>query len=684
MPGEITCPYPTVTNLAVEWEITGDDNLNSAVSVRYRRRGEESWKNAMPLRRVPAGSSRGTTPIFNWKNKHSGSIFDLRPDSIYEIELKLVDPDGGSAEKTVHARTRPVPRPGAGEVVNVSPGSHGVLTPRDGSPGRPVIYRCPQGEAVFESINLRNRKWVYIDGLTVRNTASGRSSKGVTMGGAENCAVRYCTINAVFGVVAYKPGARNCYISDNVITGTTEWRSETMGAHGKNIGEGIEITGPGNVVCFNRVKGFRDAISTMEDTGTVDQHCIDIYNNDVYLGADDGIEADFCMSNCRIMRNRLTNCFVGLSSQPGLGGPTYFIRNSMYNLTYAPYKLHRHSRGDVILHNTVVKVGDGMACFAGEPFDFAFFRNNLAIGGPSTVNWGDYGAGRGMAAYIASHGPHCSFDYDAVGTYQTAFNARIGGRSFTAAEPHGVRVDMNVFKGVPFPIQPVPELGAQDLRPVPGARVVDAGVRIPNVNDGFTGMAPDIGAYELGQELPIYGPRPRDIDEETTFLQQDRAASTSASGQSPRILTPTTVSGPDETAVAAACKAVEDAVPAITALSRSRIIGGVGAGRNESVYIDLGGSAVRVKITGAAEQGLMVEFAAGSMPVPWNSLSGRRFAGIAAKYAEDNADNRIQTAALYAAAGDIEKSSEIIGATEGASEQWRTLAESLKILYQAR
>jgi len=38
------------------------------------------------------------------------SIFDLRPDTEYEIRLKLGDPDGGAAEKVVRARTRPVPR----------------------------------------------------------------------------------------------------------------------------------------------------------------------------------------------------------------------------------------------------------------------------------------------------------------------------------------------------------------------------------------------------------------------------------------------------------------------------------------------------------------------------------------------------------------------------------------------
>jgi hypothetical protein len=75
--GDVTTPYPTILNLAVEWKIAGDANLNGTVSVRYRAAGEEAWREAMPLRRVPAGQSRRTTPIFHWENKHSGSLFDL-------------------------------------------------------------------------------------------------------------------------------------------------------------------------------------------------------------------------------------------------------------------------------------------------------------------------------------------------------------------------------------------------------------------------------------------------------------------------------------------------------------------------------------------------------------------------------------------------------------------------------
>ncbi|HEU0140911.1 MAG TPA: right-handed parallel beta-helix repeat-containing protein [Bryobacteraceae bacterium] len=532
VPGEVSAPYPTVTALALEWRIEGDANLNSVVKVSYRKSGEARWREGMPLRRVPAGSSSGTRPIFHWDNKHSGSIFDLEPGTSYEVRLILHDPDGGGATRTLSVRTRPVPRAPAGakvrkanpatiggarpgEIVVLEAGSYGRFAPEaDGEPGRPIVYRSTDGKAVFESISLDGRKHVYLENLAIENPGG----TAVSMVRAEDCVVRRCRIRATYGVRASKaPGAKNCYISDNIIDGPTPWTNEAMGASGKNIGEGIQLTGPGNVICFNRVTGFRDCISNMEEENVTEQISIDIYNNDIYVGADDAIEADFCFHNCRVMRNRITNSFVGLSSQPSLGGPTYFLRNVMYNLTYVPFKLHRGSRGDVIAHNTTVKAGDGMACFSGVPFDHAWFRNNLSIGGPSGgVRWGGYGGGSGMAAQINSHGPNSSFDYDAVGTYQTPFKATIGKLDFFEVEPHGVRVDMSVFDGVEFPVSPLTLMTPPDLRPRPGSPVVDAGLRIPGINDGFLGKAPDIGAYEAGQPLPWYGPRPDGIDEATT------------------------------------------------------------------------------------------------------------------------------------------------------------------------
>lgn len=545
IPGEPVAPYPTLINLGIEWPIEGDDNLNGVVNVRCRAAGETDWRAAMPLRRVPAGKTSRPATEHAWKNRHAGSIFDLRPDTEYEISLKLVDPDGGAAERTLKARTRALPRPATdakikkvspqsiaealagaqpGDILLLEAGHYGPITVvKDGAAGKPLVIRGAEG-ATCGRVTLRNRKHVYLENLTVQG-GKERSDVGVDFLGTEDCVVRRCTIEATYGIRATRPpGAKNAYISDNVIVGTTPWVSEAMGADGKNIGEGVEITGPGNVICFNRVSNFRDCISTMESKNAFNQVCVDIYNNDIIFGADDGIEADYCMGNCRIMRNRLTNCFVGLSSQPGVGGPTYFIRNVMYNLTYVPYKFHNSSVGDVALHNTVVKTGDGAVCFTNAPIRRALFRNNIAIGGAGGGKFGNYGNGTGLAANFRSADATCDFDYDGYGTVGTPFRGNIGGKSFDSlatlrantTEKHAVQVDLNVFAApVKLPNPGVDKWPAPDLRLKTGSAAVDAGVPLPNVNDRYSGKAPDLGAYELGQELPHYGPRPDGVNEAT-------------------------------------------------------------------------------------------------------------------------------------------------------------------------
>jgi hypothetical protein len=103
--GTVTTPHPTIENFSVKWSFTGDDNQNGVVSLRFREEGESAWRTGLALRRVPAGSSEG----FSWENQHAGSVFDLSPDTTYEIELSLVDPDGGDTTQVVPASTRPIP-----------------------------------------------------------------------------------------------------------------------------------------------------------------------------------------------------------------------------------------------------------------------------------------------------------------------------------------------------------------------------------------------------------------------------------------------------------------------------------------------------------------------------------------------------------------------------------------------
>jgi len=47
------------------------------------------------------------------------------------------------------------------------------------------------------------------------------------------------------------------------------------------------------------------------------------------------------------------------------------------------------------------------------------------------------------------------------------------------------------------------------LRLREGASAIDAGARLPNINDDFYGKAPDLGASEFGAPAALYGPRPK-------------------------------------------------------------------------------------------------------------------------------------------------------------------------------
>ena len=76
---------------------------------------------------------------------------------------------------------------------------------------------------------------------------------------------------------------------------------------------------------------------------------------------------------------------------------------------------------------------------------------------------------------------------------------------------------MSVFDNVAFPDPAIPERPVPDLRIRAGSAAMDGGEALPNINDGYRGKAPDLGAYEAGQKLRVYGPRPAGVDEETAW-----------------------------------------------------------------------------------------------------------------------------------------------------------------------
>jgi hypothetical protein len=81
----------------------------------------------------------------------------------------------------------------------------------------------------------------------------------------------------------------------------------------------------------------------------------------------------------------------------------------------------------------------------------------------------------------------------------------------THLDEHSILVDYDVFVKVQMPDKSDPQRlykpSDYDFRLKPGSAAVDAGVPLPTITENTAGKAPDLGAYELDQPLPHYGPR---------------------------------------------------------------------------------------------------------------------------------------------------------------------------------
>ena len=124
-PGEFLVEPPTLINLGFEWFVQGDNNRNATVAASYRKKGELAWKQGLPLLRLKGERiySQAQIDVIT-PNMFAGSLLDLEPDTAYEAQFVLSDPEGvrGEARRVITVRTRPEPTPyEGGRVFHVYP-----------------------------------------------------------------------------------------------------------------------------------------------------------------------------------------------------------------------------------------------------------------------------------------------------------------------------------------------------------------------------------------------------------------------------------------------------------------------------------------------------------------------------------------------------------------------------------
>jgi hypothetical protein len=308
------------------------------------------------------------------------------------------------------------------------------------------------------------------------------------------------------------------------------WASAgAYGSHQLTSYYAVKVYGPGHVIARNAIAYFHDGIG-ISTYGTPDSDperrasSIDIYGNDIHLSNDDFIETDGGVHNIRVFGNRGVNAAQGgYSAQPIFGGPVYFIRNLLYHVpTGVAFKFSAKPAGLFVWHNTII--GEQTAR---DPSSNMHFRNNLVLGRDTpdrgVMTWAnatsafssDYNGYRPNAgvprqySWLAPAAGQTT--YDAKAEQWMTFASLAALQAATGQERHGIEVDFDIFERMtpPDPARRHAVYHAMDLdfRLKAAAKAVDAGVHLPTVNEGHTGAAPDLGALEVGQPTPHYGPR---------------------------------------------------------------------------------------------------------------------------------------------------------------------------------
>jgi hypothetical protein len=459
-------------------------------------------------------------------------------------------------------------RYGAGGPNGTAPSDGTYYLTQSGTPDKPIVIQgAGDGEAIFDGdgnfnlFNVMAANYNYFEGLTIRNTDLAFLAGLKRIAGAQGITIKNCRIeNVGRGLYTDWSGSRDFYIADSTwigrfdpsqLTGFTgrTWQKFIDASPPKLVSEyAVKVYGQGHVVAYNRIANFHDGID-VATYGNPDGSpnpirdrmpvSIDFYNNDVSNVEDNCIEADGGAHNIRILRNRCFNHgHRALSVQPVFGGPVYFIRNLVY---HAPeggaVKFTASSSGIVVYHNTLLAPVKPML----GAISNVQFRNNLILGRSETLetfavetytnysssDYNGFRANDGADVVFAWTSPPFSVSADYRSkpgmSPQRRSQAEAGSREIrnfktlkefaeaTGQDRHSVPVDYDVFVRVtpPDPNDPRKLYKPSDfdfeLRPESAA--IDKGVRLPNINDEYSGRAPDLGAYEAGRPLPHYGPR---------------------------------------------------------------------------------------------------------------------------------------------------------------------------------
>lgn len=543
----IYIPYPTAPPPA-----------DATATVRYRPTTETQWRTGHPLPRIhPEWTSGGApqTPI----DAFAGTIFDLVPGTSYDVEVTIDSPSmTAQTIQDVYA-TRSLPAASGAATVTATPsdnlqtvfdslspgdvlelaagtynlgGGNGVSLDVSGTAQAPIVIRGADRDNVILSgsatiIQVLRASHVILEDLTLQGTGvdsgGAATSKGVSFWDGtlqEFITFRRLTLLGVdMGIVAWGR-VNSVLVYDCILRGNNEWTAAFIETSLTWNDDGVRLPGEGNCAFHNTLHAFGDTFAVNDGTMSA---AVYFYRNRITMTGDDACEGDYGTRNLAFYDNHVTNCATLLSLDPLWGGPLYCFRNIAVNTLRGPFKFNSTQSGFMVYSNTIVRTdgqfGTGWIQFNNGSLRNWSCRNNILVyhgagtalmalesGGMDPIDFthngwypdGDVWWTNSGGSYLSLAAAHDNLNATAP-VFGTS-TQRHDNDLLLAREPFQTAIPLGADHLVEITALYVPALGAASL-----AR--NAGTAIPNVTDGYSGAAPDMGAIIAGRATPTWGAR---------------------------------------------------------------------------------------------------------------------------------------------------------------------------------
>jgi parallel beta-helix repeat protein len=361
---------------------------------------------------------------------------------------------------------------------------------------------------------------IHIKNLTFRHYEVRWHRSGLYIRNGSYNLVQGCTfaING-YGIILQGAAHRNVIEGNEFYDTIYDWSWDAVKALHDQTGQGMETggirindpprNGPfvmprGTVIRRNTFHDFFDGLGICTfETAAVPTNETDVYENYIYRLGDDGMEADGYCSNVRIWSNTFEQVLVGVSLAPARIGPTYVMRNLIYDIgrsdgcpygrtgpcggTALKFQFNEPGSGPMFLfHNTMDSGSRDYTVFISEHASWPLLvsRNNI---------WGSSRSG-GLGNEVDDP---VDFDYDNIFAFPENVLVFWLGQDYvtldaftqaTGQEMHGLSEDPQFV-----------DLLTGNYRLLRNSPLIDAGEYIPGINYNYIGLGPDIGAFEYDE-----------------------------------------------------------------------------------------------------------------------------------------------------------------------------------------